>query len=244
MVLASFALFALPPRTVVGPPTPEELAAGQELALRLRSAIPEENSQTNALLIITLHGETRKIPIACRVKLQGTNWETEYETSATNHIPAEHLVVIHTTNGPNEYLYARAASPTAPLPKLEPIAPADAAIPLAGSDFSLADLGLDFLHWPVQRKMKGEMRLGQPCYVLESSNPGGKEIVRVKSDIDEDTGGLLVADAYDAAGHVVKEFSLHGSSFKKVNGRWQLQKMDIRTKKTGSRTELKFDLNK
>ena len=119
---------------------------------------------------------------------------------------------------------------------------ADASIPLAGSDFSLADLGLEYLHWPVQRQLKGEMRLGQPCYVLESSNPQGGEIVRVKSDIDKDSGGLLIAEAYDTRGHLVKEFSLHGSSFKKVNGRWQLEKMDIRNKKTGSHTELKFDL--
>jgi hypothetical protein len=88
------------------------------------------------------------------------------------------------------------------------------------------------------------MRLGQPCYVLESSNSQPAEIVRVRSDIDKESGGPLIADAYDAQGHIVKEYSLHGSSFKKVNGRWQLEKMDIRNKKTNSHTELKFDLNK
>ena len=125
------------------------------------------------------------MPIVCRVVVRATNWETDYDTSATDKIGPECLVVIHTTNGPNQYLYARAASPSAPLPKLAPVAPADAGIPLAGSDFSLADLGLEYLHWPVQRKLSDEPRMGDPCYVLESRNPRGGEIVRVRSDIDK-----------------------------------------------------------
>ena len=121
--------------------------------------------------------------------------------------------------------------------------PEDAGIPLAGSDFSLADLGLEFLHWPQQQRLPDETRLGQACYVLESCNPAGRQIVRVKSDIDQETGGLLIATAYDANGRVVKEFSLHGSSFKKVNGHWRLEKMEIRNHKLHSQTELKFDIN-
>jgi hypothetical protein len=237
-----FPLMAVPPKAVVGPPTPQELAAGQALAERLRSAMPGQSSEIRGKLIITSEGEPREIPIVCQVTLNQTNWETDYETAATAQNGAERLVIFHSTNGPDYYLYARAASPSAPLPKPAPVPLADTSIPLAGSDFSLADLGLEFLHWPVQRQLKGEMRLGEPCYVLESGNPAAGEIVRVKSDIDKEFGGPLFADAYDAQGHVVKEYSLHGSSFKKVNGRWQLEKMDISNKKTGSHTELKFDL--
>jgi hypothetical protein len=102
---------------------------------------------------------------------------------------------------------------------------------------------LEFLHWPQQRRLPDETRLGQACYVLESRNPAGRQIVRVKSDIDQETGGLLIATAYDANGRVVKEFSLHGSSFKKVNGHWRLEKMEIRNHKPNSQTELKFDIN-
>jgi hypothetical protein len=99
------------------------------------------------------------------------------------------------------------------------------------------------LHWPQQQRLPDETRLGQACYVLESRNPNGGEIVRVKSDIDQTTGGLLTATAYDANSRVVKEFSLSGSSFKKVNGHWRLEKMEIRNPKLHSRTELKFDIN-
>jgi hypothetical protein len=237
-------LQAAPLREPIGPATPEELAAGQALAEQVRSAVPEQNSELHGRLIITAGGVTREVPIVCRVIVNTTNWETDYETAATNQTGAERLVVLHGSTGPNQYLYARAASPSAPLPKLTPVAPAESDIPLSGSDFSLADLGLEFLHWPVQRQLKGEMRLGEPCYVLESSAPQAGEIVRVQSDIDKQFGAPLIAAAYDAGGHMVKEFSLHGSSFTKVKGRWQVEKMDIRNKKTGSRTELKFDLNK
>ncbi len=235
---------ARPPQEIIGPPTPQELAAGQALAEHVRSAIPEENSEIRGRLIIKSDGEPREIPIVCRVTLNQTNWETDYETAATAQSGAERLVVYHSTNGPNQYLYARAASPAAALPKPAPVPPADAAIPLAGSDFSLADLGMEYLHWPVQRQLKGDMILGEPCYVLESSDPQGREIVRIKSYIDKEFGGPLVVEAYDARGRIVKKYSLHGSSFKKVNGHYHLEKMDISNKKTGSHSELKFDLNK
>ena len=86
------------------------------------------------------------------------------------------------------------------------------------------------------------MRLGQPCYVLESRDPAAKTIVRVKSYIDKESNSPIVAEGYDASGHEVKEFSLHGSSFKKINGHWRLENMDIRDKKKHSHTELKFDI--
>jgi hypothetical protein len=218
-------------------------SSGQDLAQRLRSAQPDENSEIHGTLIIRAGKQVTRVPVLCRVVLKGATWETVYETSATTNIGAEQLVVVHSTNGPNEYLYARASSPETIPAKPASVSPADAGIPLAGSDFSLADLGLEFLHWPQQKRLANETRLGQACYVLESRNPAGQEIVRVKSDIDQETGGLLIATAYDAGGRVVKEFSLSGSSFKKVNGHWRLEKMEIRNHKLKSRTELKFDMN-
>jgi hypothetical protein len=43
--------------------------------------------------------------------------------------------------------------------------------PFTGSDFWIADLGLDFLHWPKQRLLRKEMRHSKSCEVLESVNP-------------------------------------------------------------------------
>lgn len=237
LVAAGMAATGAPAPQQPGPPTAEELSAGQALAEMLRSSLPEENSAETGKLIITDAAGTREVPISCLVSVQSNKWESDYQTAATNGAPAEHLIVIHETNGPSQYLYSRGSAPVSPVDK------ANESMPLAGSDFSLEDLGLEFLHWPVQRQLKGEMRLGQPCYVLESRNPGGQGIVRVRSDIDKDTHGLLIAEGYDAAGNLVKRFSLHASSFKKVKGHWQVEKMEIANKKTGSHTEMKFDLN-
>jgi hypothetical protein len=86
------------------------------------------------------------------------------------------------------------------------------------------------------------MRLGRPCYVLESINPDAPSVVRVKSYIDKESGGILVAEGYDRNKKLVKDFSLGGSSFKKVNGQWQLKKMKISSPRKDSETVLEFDL--
>ncbi len=237
---ASLLAAALP--AFADPPASDDLAAGQALAQQIRNALPEDTNMVRGTLIIRAGGRTTNVPVVCRVVLHPATWETDYDAAATTNHGAEQLIVIHATNAPNVYLYARAPAPSAPLPKPAPISSADAAAtPLAGSDFSAGDLGLDFLHWPRQRQLRGEMRLGQPCYVLESRDQSAKFIVRVKSFIDKESNGLLIADGYDAADHLVKEFSLHGSSFKKVNGHWRVEKMDIRDFKRHSQTELKFD---
>jgi hypothetical protein len=240
-ILASLLLAALP--ALADPPAAGDPVAGQALAEQIRNALPEENSQVQGTLVIRAGGQTRSVPVVCRVVIHDGAWESDYDIAATTNAGAEQLIVIHRTNAPVEYLYARAATPSAPLPKPAPISPAEAAnTPLAGSDFSAADLGLDFLHWPQQRRLKYEMRLGQPCYVLESRDPDAKSIARVKSYIDKENNGLLGAEGFDAAEHKVKEFSLGGGSFKKVNGHYRLEKMDIRDLKKHSRTELKFDM--
>lgn len=115
-------------------------------------------------------------------------------------------------------------------------------IPFANSDFWVADLGLEFFHWPAQKVLKHEMRRGQACKKLESTNPEPSinGYSRVVSWIDNDTGGIVQAEAFDAKGELLKEFA--PKEFKKVNGQWQLQEMEIRNVQTGSRTRLEFNL--
>ncbi len=113
--------------------------------------------------------------------------------------------------------------------------------PFAGSDFWLGDLGLEFFHWPEQKILKHEMRRGRSCQVLESTNPNPSPngYSRVVSWIDNETLGIVQAEAYDAKGKLLKEF--YPKSFKKVNGQWELQEMEIRNDQTGSRTRLEFN---
>ena len=115
--------------------------------------------------------------------------------------------------------------------------------PFAGSDFWICDLGLEFFHWPEQKVLKHETRRTRACAVLESINPnpaaGGYS--RVDTWIDNETLGVVHAEAYDANDKLLKIFD--PKSFKKVNGQWELEDMEIRNVQTGSRTVIKFDLN-
>jgi hypothetical protein len=116
--------------------------------------------------------------------------------------------------------------------------------PFANSDFWIADLGLDFFHWPEQKILKHDMKRGRSCEVLESTNPNSSanSYSRVVSWIDNETLGIIHVEAYDAKGKLLKEFD--PKSFKKVNGQWELLEMEIRNDQTGSRTRLEFDVKK
>ncbi len=223
---------------------------GQRIASELRNSIPTEGSSIHGVLEIRSKKPkvSENIPIICSVVVGDDHWDSIYETGQTESRGSEKLIVRRFEKRPNQYWYAKAPAPKAALPEPAEIKPELAEIPLAGSDFSLADLGLDFLHWPLQRRPKGEMRLNNWCHVLESVSPKRAGISRVVSWIDQDSAdkgiaGILIAEAYSPKGEMVKLFSLGGSSFKKVNGRWQLEKMDIENTQTKSKTTLRFDLN-
>jgi hypothetical protein len=119
-------------------------------------------------------------------------------------------------------------------------------VPFAHSDFWLCDFGLEFFHWPAQKVLPKTTNLkrGREYTLLESTNPNPATngYSRVLSWIDKETGGILEAEAYDFNGKLLKDFA--PKSFKKVNGQWELQEMEIRNVQTGSRTRLEFDLKK
>ena len=112
----------------------------------------------------------------------------------------------------------------------------------AGSDFCVADLGLEFFHWPGQKILRGENMRGVFCRVLESTNPNppSNGYSRVVSWIDNESLGIVQAKAYDAKGKLLKEFL--PKDVKKVNGQWQVGSMEIDNVQTRSRSTLKFDL--
>ena len=57
-----------------------------------------------------------------------------------------------------------------------------------------------------------------------------------------ESGGIVVVEAYDANGKKLKEFTPKAP--KKVNGRWELEKMTIRNEQTGAQATISFDLPK
>lgn len=207
---------------------------------------PSENSEVTGLLQVKRHrGQpVERIPIVCRVTIHPDGWDSIYETATTGGVPAQKLVIHHFKNAPSTYFYAVAASGDPTLPELQRLSPEHLDKPLAGSDFSCDELGLEFFFWPGQTKLKSEMRLGQPCDVLESRDASGRRIKSWidKESLDQGAPGLLIAESFNPKNELIKEFDLGGGSFKKINGRWQLQKMTIHSIKSGSATELRFNL--
>jgi len=94
--------------------------------------------------------------------------------------------------------------------------------------------------------LQKEMKRSRSCRVLESTNPhperGG--YAKVKSWIDNESHGILLAQAFDAKGNVIKEFWPGDFSKAKSTGQWQLGKMQITSKPNDSTTTVKFDVDK
>jgi hypothetical protein len=165
-----------------------------------------------------------------------------YETLASPDNPGgTRLTVVHTPGRPNRYELVEAA----PGGGAKALTPAQTMAPFAGSDFWVADLGLEFLHWPEQRVLRHEMRHSKACKVLESVDPqpvpGGYARV-VSWVMVESPHGIVHADAYDAKGELLKRFD--PKSLEKVQGEYQLEEMEMRSRKTGTQTVIKFELGK
>jgi len=124
------------------------------------------------------------------------------------------------------------------------LASTDLSFPFANSDFWIGDLGLEFLHWPGQKILRGDTARGRLCKVLESTNPNPSPngYSRVLCWIDNESLGIVEAKAYDAQGKLLKEFYPKDLQKDKVTGQWQVGSMEIDNVQTRSRTWLKFDL--
>jgi len=232
----------------------EAIIQGRKLVLKLLEQRPTENfTNTGTLIIRDSKGERSEMPIKCEVLITATNWQTTYEAFFTN--TTETLIVIHPNDQPfqNEGDFPSGGfsvvlkddqrlnlyKHTYPAGRLNRET-------FANSDFWIADLSLEFFHWPQQKILPKTMNLkrGREYTLLESTNPNPPTngYSRVLSWIDKESGGILQAEAYDAQGKLLKVFE--PKSFKKVNGQWELQEMEIRNVQTGSRTRLDFDLKK
>jgi hypothetical protein len=179
-------------------------------------------------------------------------WTSFYNLSITNVSRQISLVIHHYAKERNRYIY-NSGSSSAKTNGLIIAVGAEGntdseskirSVSLAGTDFWVTDLGLEFFHWPQQKVLPKSTNLkrGRDYTLLESTNPNPAPngYSRVVSWIDKETGGILEAEAYDAQNQLLKVFE--PKSFKKINGQWELQEMEIRNVQTGSRTRLEFDL--
>lgn len=262
LVFAGLLLFAFDAKSHTTNDVSQAEIQGQQLAQEILSQRPAENTDNKGVMQIRDEsGHRFEVPIVCEnvvtLSVANTNiiipdWQTLYQATLTNR--TEYLHVFHTTNLTNIYSYSTNASDAVPvlgdipiigghLFGIQQVSGAGLMSPFAGSDFWIADLGLEFFHWPDQKIIKHETRRTRACAVLESTNPnptpGGYS--RVDTWIDNETLGIVHAEAFDTNGKLLKVFD--PKSFKKVNGQYELQDMEIRNVQTGSRTWIRFDLN-
>ena len=232
---------------------------GRVLAHEILAQRPNTNSVLVGLLKIrATKGGLSLIPVKFEIFVREIDWQNTYSFEIRRPFPngeweitSNKLVITHTVFGTNQYqVVGHTGGYFGPN-----LGSSDHNFGIdfhqsgdglmerfAESDFSFADLGLEFLHWPEQKVLKHEMRRSRACKVLESTNPNPSTngYSRVVSWIDNESSGIVHADAFDAKGKLLKEFD--PKEFKKVNGQWQLQEMEIRNVQTKSRTRIEFDL--
>jgi len=213
--------------------------SGRQLARKLCDVYVENSTNTGVLKVRDAQGRRSEILVECEVITTATNWQNRYQAKfGTNANDVTTLIVTHCNAESNSYVLFERLSIHIGMG----LSGNRTMTPFAGSDFWICDLGLEFFHWPDQKILKREFRRNCSCAVLESTNPhpGANSYSRVVSWIDEESGGIVMARAYDAQGRLLKEF--YPKDVKKVNGEWQVQSMEIDNVQTGSRTRLELDL--
>lgn len=219
---------------------------GLSLAARLREQRPLPEA-SGSLTTRRADGSLVVHDVRLKVVEHGSNrWSTVYETNprgTAGQGTSERLEVIRESGQAIRYRLAAAPGGEGKPGPVAEVSGAQAAVAFARTDFWLSDLGLEFLAWPEQRVLRSEMRKSRSCKVLESLNPGrqGEDYARVISWVDIETGNLLRAEAYDAAGKRRKEFSV--SKVGKAQGRWQVREIRIYDHRADSTTTLEFELD-
>ena len=232
------------PRPAPLDPVQAEKEARALVAEMLAAKPDQDTTNTGLVRIRDAADKEREIPVRFEIVSTPTNWVSVYETLPSTSGPGgTKLTVIHSGEHPNRYELVIPAAPGATNPIAKELTRGQIMAPFAGSDFWIADLGLEFLHWPRQQVLSNDMRHSKSCKVLESTNPapvpGG--YARVKSWIMiASPRGIVHADAYDARGEVLKRFD--PTNLEKIQGEYQLAEMEMRNRKTGSQTLIKFNL--
>jgi hypothetical protein len=222
----------------------EAVQQARALVSEMLAQRPDQNTTNSGWVTIRdATGKERQIPVRFEITATPTGWESVYEAlPSAGRAGGTRLRVIHSGAQPNRYELVIPAAPGATNAGPQQLTQDQIMAPFLGSDFWIADLGLEFLHWPQQRLLRKEMRHSKSCDVLESINPqpvpGGYARL-VSWLMIEQPHGIIHADAYDARGERIKYFD--PKSLEKVQGEYQLESMEIRNRKAGTRTIIKFD---
>lgn len=251
MIILTAWLFALAcgaqPKSDLAPAPPLDPAEGERQARVLVGHLLEQHPEqaatnTAVLKIRNSEGKQREVSAKFAVVPGPDAWLNIYQAATGPGQPPVTLTIVHRAAQSNEYLVSGDSHQSG----FKKLAAGELMVPFAGSDFWVADLGLQFLHWPQQRVLRKQMRKGLFCDVLQSVNPepsrGGysRVVSWIAANRPEDIV-IVHAEAFDSNDKLLKEFD--PKKVEKVNGLWQLEEMEIRNRQTGSRTRIDFNLN-
>lgn len=220
----------------------KEVERGQALARAIRGVRPAQATASKGTLRMrTPDGRRTAVPIEVRVELGSNTWSTVYQANFPDG-RRETLTVVKPDEAPPHFVLHRAGG-DGNVTEIRPQRPDEMFAPFAGTDFWFVDLGMMFLNWPEQRWIGREIRRTRSCNMLESRNPlpAPGAYTRVVTWVDDDTQGIVRAEAYDAQNRLLKEFS--PGSFARVGARYELREMEIRNDQTDSRTILEFEVD-
>jgi hypothetical protein len=221
--------------------TRDALTKGKALAEIVRTQRPAGNTLSKGTLKVrTGDGRRQSVPVEVRVDMGTNAWNTSYRASFPDG-RRETLTVVNPPEAPPHFILHRAAG-DGNVAEVRPQRPDELFAAFAGTDFSFVDLGMVFLHWPEQRWLGRETRRTRSCNLLESVNPMPMpgSYKRVLTWVDEETAGIVRAEAYDAQNKLLKEFS--PGSFARIGSRYELRDMEIGNTQTDSRTTLVFEI--
>jgi hypothetical protein len=210
---------------------------GATLARELTSQRPNASVTNLATLRIRQRGQPlRTLPLRVIIQDGSPTWQGTYEAGSGTNLTV--LIIHHGDATTRGYTLIQ---PGPDGPRTNQLTGNATMIPFAGSDFCVADLGLEFLHWPGQRIVGREMRRSRGCLILESTNPNPAPgaYVRVRSWIDSENRGIVIAEAYDANNKLLKVFTPNDPT--KVEGRWEIEELELRNVQDKSQTVIKFD---
>jgi hypothetical protein len=231
--LVGFVLSAATPP----PPPLNDPVEGMKLAREMLAVQPAENIEFSGVMKIARPNADEKVlPLRTKViVVSDTSWKSIYEARLPNG-GVESLTILHARGQLPAYELRRGDAVDT---KVE----TNGALAFAGSDFTLFDLGLGFMHWPTQLLYTRQMRKGAGCDVLESQ-PGGSALYsKVRSWVAQESRaqsqpGLVMAETYDKNGKLLKEFEVNGFKTGQVTA------MELRNRETKARTRLLFDSDK
>lgn len=222
------------------------------LVAELREQRPGTNSEMSAVLTIRAKGRSKQqFSVQLATRVEPDFWNTRYEIRSVKPKESEAILevieVTHFDGKPPRYDWKGGVPSGAGTGSVEGTASQfeagtrESLRPFGGSDFWLADLGLEFLYWPEHKIVGRQVRRTRDCFMLESRPAKVVEggYARVVSWIDVKTRQLVRAEAFDGSGRNVKMFK--PDEFVYFKGQWRVKQLAMESPVSGSESYLIFN---